>query len=937
MADMIERGVLASVVPLSAARSAYQATPPPADHHKLGSADSDASYYSSRGASWTPEVSKRAKADTTAAYELADEQTLLQVSNLRPKVSGLGPIVATIPGLTANVTAPLNNRFPDVSAQAADNRSVNAMEIDDLREDSYSPPAADAFRSFGAIERDDEAHSDVICGDSVAIDLTTSQQSPSHSVDADNESESDYSPPPPAIAVPAFGVLGTVSQPAKAPTIQNKVKPLSRKERAVMAAQVNLDRAQAKLELKRQRKEARAKLKQQKEADAAAAGEVNAEPVETLTKKQRRALKGKETAPVKKPNESKAEARRAKREAKAAGLAASKAIPDDPEGHTATKKTGRIAPLPVIKQESITPPSFREPDTESRRVVLNDDGTVSIVTVAPQDSLVPLTAAPYKKPKASKKSGKNDVHNVVAVDSDYGDSPDSDSSPRNRRGRRRDNVDLRKVASMQNASRPQPQVRRVSTPDTWSQHGRNLAEEFSQTLRPASRLSEVHPNPASPQHYLHQPQSSLVMVPPRSRSVTGMMSPAQPRPPLTQSILRDEHGNEYVVIPRASMADQPYSQYSSPTSPAYRHGAGYISTTASLPQFVDLTKSSTPAVSTNALPGHVQPSSRYDRSYAPVTPYVSQAQSATIPAIPENTYLPPLTPYHPTTLKIPGHNEGFTPVAPYLSTLGSHAPGVHPAYSANNSATKSHPHVIDLENEGSEYCQMMPPPPARSHIPGSVRATPAVLPQPIPQSSQLHRVLTLPPPPTPSAQHAQQTQFAQPQISTMSTHPTVIDLEREGSEYRLNHLAQSLNSGAGFAAPPPPAFSSQQYGGHQQQQDYNPKHPAMTPSMRTQPLAFTYPAAQYNQPQPQSMYNSHLQQFPPPPLPPQWPNQSMAFSHPGQTPMMPPPPPPPAFMANWPSLPPNPPGIGGVAPSRPASAFGANNGGNQWGGGYGGR
>jgi len=171
----------------------------------------------------------------------------------------------------------------------------------------------------------------------------------------------------------------------------------------------------------------------------------------------------------------------------------------------------------------------------------------------------------------------------------------------------------------------------------------------------------------------------------------------------------------------------------------------------------------------------------------------------------------------------------------------------------------------------------------------------------------------------------------------MSTHPTVIDLEREGSEYRLNHLAQSLNSGAGFAAPPPPAFSSQQYGGHQQQQDYNPKHPAMTPSMRTQPLAFTYPAAQYNQPQPQSMYNSHLQQFPPPPLPPQWPNQSMAFSHPGQTPMMPPPPPPPAFMANWPSLPPNPPGIGGVAPSRPASAFGANNGGNQWGGGYGGR
>lgn len=952
MADMIERGVLASVVPLSAARSAFQATPPPTDHRKLGSAGSDASYYSSRGASWTPEVSKRTEADTTVLYELPNEQALFQVSNLRAKVSGLGPFTATIPGLTANVTAPMNNRLPDVSAQVADTRSVDAMEIDNLREDSYSPPAADAFRSFGAIERADEADSDVICGDSIAIDLTTSHQSPSHSVDADDESESDYSPPPPAIAVPSFGVSGTVSQPPKAPTLQNKVKPQTRKERALQVAQANLDRAQAKLEIKRQRKEARAKLKLQKVADAAAAGEVIAEPVGPLTKKERRALREKEAALVKKTGEPKAKAER-KRARRAAELAASKAIPDDPDRHAATEKTGQIAPVPMIKQESITPPSFREPDTESRRVVLNDDGTVSIVTVAPQDSLMPLTAAPHKKPKASKKSGKKDAVNVAVAESDYNDSPDSDSSPRNRTGRRRDNVNLRKVASMQNASRPQPQVRRVSTPDTWSQHGRNLAEEFAHTLRPASSLSDLRSNPAVPQHHLSQSQPGLSMLPPGSVAATGMMSPAQPRPPLTQSILRDEHGNEYVVIPRASLADQPYSQYSAPTSPAYPHGNSYISTTASLPQFVDLTKSNTPAVSTSVLPGHVHSSSRYDPElsrghrrdvgYAPMASYVPQlsqtsattgypqAQPATIPSIPENTYLPPLTPYHPATLKVPGPNGGFTPVAPYLSMVGSSVPGVHPSYGTDNAATNSHPHVIDLENEGSEYRQMMPPPPPvpnaqRSQIPGSVRATPAVLPQPVPQSSRLHQVLTMPPPPTPSVQHAQQTPFAQ----------------QEGSEYRLHHLAQSLNSGGGFAAPHPPALSAQQYGEIQQQQDYNPKHPAMTPSKSHHALPFAYPAAQYNgQPlsQPNSMYNHTQQQFPPPPpLPPQWPNQSMAFAHAGQTPMMPPPPPPPPpFMANWPSLPLNPPGIGGVVPSRPASAFGANNGGSQWGGGYGGR
>lgn len=904
MEDLLERGVLASIAARSAPRSGFIVTPPPTDR-KLATAGSDLSYYSSRGASWTPELDRRAEGNLTDHAIVPTEHAMPRQSNARSKVSGLGPNGTFIPGLSANVTAPLLNHSPDVPAQVADDTFANQMEIDDVREESYSPPAANAFRSFGAIQRADQRESEMTCGVPDAAVVMSSNHSPSHSVYADVESESDYSPPPPATAVPAFGSLANDVQALTAPVVHKKVKPLSRKQQrkqqraaqaAALAAETAQERQQAKEERRRERKEAKAnRRKQQQQQDGA-------------------------IAPSQGPNVSQTHATnlpsaRTRGEPKRARRAAEQAAAVATSNHSSTR-------ISQIKQESITPPSFREQDTESRRVVLNDDGTVSIVTVAAQQGNLPLAVSSRTR---SKKAAKNSASKSARADSDYVDSPDSDSSPRT--GLRRDKANLRKLASMQNASRPQPHLRHVSIPDTWSQHGRNLAEEFdhrrpilddeAQTFRPASRMSTVQTNQLMPQHYAYQPHSGQTAEhfnAPSPRA--GVMPP--PPPPPTQTILRDEHGNEYIAIPRMPEGAQPaqaYAQQTPATSDAYLQQAV-------LPHLVDLTQSYSPATHR----GHTRTPSRYD-------PELTKRQRLTV---------------------------GYTPTAPYTSQLHQNtAPTAYSQAQPTLVENSYMPNVIDLEKEGSEHHRMMPPPliPARhrSQNVGSVKGTPALLPQPVPQSSQLHHILTMPSP-TPLGHSTQydQAQLGQPRSShhPLPTHSHVIDLEEEGSEYRplprQNNVQSQYNN-------VPASYRTSPNDFEQDDRDYNPKHPSMTPSMNsrilvpgsvrmqaaslphlqqqgygsqapsTQALPFVYPtsAAQYQQPR--SGYDQQQHRFPPPPPPPpQWPSQATAF---GNT-MPPPPPPPPAFLANWLSLPANPNGLGTGGPSRPPSAFGT----SQWGG-----
>jgi hypothetical protein len=417
----------------------------------------DNSYYSSRADSWTPEAARRALADHLAMPQHTGQADAVPVTSSRPKMSGLGPKQDI--ARNVDVPVPLNSgqyrMVVEAAASGADAADFGAahseVSDDDMREISYSPPAASAFDTFPS-----QANAAPI--NTMYGGFRIQSESPALDADVEDESEQEYSPPPVNQSLLVIGTSRSGSLqmlPRAAKSSSGKVKKPSRQQR-----QADLRTAKA------ERKAAKAAKRAEKRASSRA-GPATGQMIPQSS------------AYV--PSTGQFNSAMAHDDRRIQG--------DNPRVESASDESELC-----IKQESITPPHLNSAagDTASRRLVLRPDGGADIEivpagAVIPQYNLdAPMIPQPSKKDR-NKQSRLRAAQHVESADSDL-------SPPRRKAGR--DSGNLRRIASLQHATRP------------------------------------------------HSPE--------------GRQHNEQAREPLKQRIIVDEFGNEYIAIPARS-AKRPFT------------------------------------------------------------------------------------------------------------------------------------------------------------------------------------------------------------------------------------------------------------------------------------------------------------------------------------------------------------------------------------------
>jgi len=334
-----------------------------------------------------------------------------------------------------------------VADTAVSGEALVGTSDDDMREISYSPPAANAFDILAP----QAASAPVNTG---YDDFRIQSESPALDADAEDESEAEYSPPPVNQSLlPADPLLPRSRQaPARAPP------PATGK---------------SKKQIKKQRQEnARVAKAQRKAAKAAKRAEL-------------RAFRAGPGADQVLP-QSTAYVTPAGQYGSAMAHNDRRVQGDNPRDKSPSEESELY-----IKQESVTPPqpAFSEAGTSSRRLVLRPDGGADI-------EVVPAAMPQYNMDSPIAQTSRKDRNRQTRTKATQQvDSADSDLSPPRRKAGR-DNGNLRRIASLQHATRPQ-------TPGLG-------------------------------------PQTE------------------QAREPLKQRIIVDEYGNEYIAIP-ARAAKRPFT------------------------------------------------------------------------------------------------------------------------------------------------------------------------------------------------------------------------------------------------------------------------------------------------------------------------------------------------------------------------------------------
>ncbi len=215
------------------------------------------------------------------------------------------------------------------------------------------------------------------------------------------------------------------------------------------------------------------------------------------------------------------------------------------------------SPLPHIKAEPISPPPFSgglrtEPP---RRLVLRDDGRADIEILSPRNAGNTTTNMAHEPSTGGSRyydpsNPSHGDHDQVLIG-----SPNR-LAPLIRRRIGRDGTDLRRIASVQYATRPLSPT---------EQHAPYFNDEVHYVQGP-SRLVE-RPVFRQPQ-YIDEPmtQPRIRYVPPDGRSSPfyhqGEIMPIEAPtrrtmpPPAKKRIIIDEHGHEYVAVPAATYARQ---------------------------------------------------------------------------------------------------------------------------------------------------------------------------------------------------------------------------------------------------------------------------------------------------------------------------------------------------------------------------------------------
>jgi len=265
--------------------SAYHATAPLASVSNPASSAND-SLYSSR-ASWTPEAQPVVQPPLPYAQVSMLDSDVLKVIAALPAQS-VNPIQTTSAAVESAIVptkAPLevhdNPAKPttlDVS-QSGGMRVIGSLhdlvESDETREDSYSPPSADVPSLVIDLSGPDGRPKRLRGVSQPTVGpLAHSYMLPSNvDADADNKSESDYSPPP------AEGRYGLRSMKPLGSGLATKEVELSKKERKAANLQRAQEQVRAKAAKKARNREKTQKY-QQKAAEArAAAGNATAPKV----------------------------------------------------------------------------------------------------------------------------------------------------------------------------------------------------------------------------------------------------------------------------------------------------------------------------------------------------------------------------------------------------------------------------------------------------------------------------------------------------------------------------------------------------------------------------------------------------------------------------------------------------------------------------------
>lgn len=197
-----------------------------------------------------------------------------------------------------------------------------------------------------------------------------------------------------------------------------------------------------------------------------------------------------------------------------------------------------VSPEPVIKEEPVSPRPLPSNGVEApRRLVLHDDGTADIQVDKAQRTARESYLRPSRQEQPAIRSPR-----YVQPEPIYVDDVEQYTPPTRRRPR--DDTDLRRYASMQYAQRaPSPPEQDISPRDM-----RYIGTPQQQVVRqPAPRYQYVDDDAPSPSMLRARRSSPIVLD--DDYSPRTMMPP---QTPAKHKIVVDEYGNQYIAIPASS-------------------------------------------------------------------------------------------------------------------------------------------------------------------------------------------------------------------------------------------------------------------------------------------------------------------------------------------------------------------------------------------------
>lgn len=207
------------------------------------------------------------------------------------------------------------------------------------------------------------------------------------------------------------------------------------------------------------------------------------------------------------------------------------------------------SPIPYIKGEPASPPPLsarRNGLAPPRRIVLREDGTAEIQVETSRARPVERERA-YVSGRSTPLQMRPKSPRYIQQEPIYLDD-EPQRSPSMRRRPMRDDTDLRRIASLQYARRaPSPEVQEISPREM-----RYAMEPPQQTLPRSSPRYQYADEDFKPRQIVRGRHSSSMMAP-KEYAPRSMM----PRPPPPKHrIVVDEHGNEYIAIPAGPSARQ---------------------------------------------------------------------------------------------------------------------------------------------------------------------------------------------------------------------------------------------------------------------------------------------------------------------------------------------------------------------------------------------